>query len=146
MALCINTPATLHEQLQLPGMKTPDNVKHFGPNVGKTTESTVKVPSTHIESKLVKRRILPTTPPTDVLHRATLINTALVPVYIQPCFHGTASQASAYRTVVPLKSLISLDQASEWSEKLGGLGIPHPDETINHRFSTESSPKNLFAR
>ncbi len=34
-----------------------------------------------IEPKLIKRRILATTPPTDVLHRATLVTTALVPVY-----------------------------------------------------------------
>ncbi len=30
--------------------------------------------------KLIQRRILATAPPTDVLHRATLINTALVTI------------------------------------------------------------------
>jgi hypothetical protein len=34
-----------------------------------------------IEPKAVKRRILATTPPTDTLHRATLVTTALIPVY-----------------------------------------------------------------
>ncbi len=33
------------------------------------------------DHKSLKRRILATTPPTDILHRATLINTALVPLY-----------------------------------------------------------------
>ena len=35
----------------------------------------------HTDPKLVKRRILATTPPTDLLHRALLINTAYVPIY-----------------------------------------------------------------
>jgi hypothetical protein len=34
-----------------------------------------------IDPKAIKRRILATTPPTDVLHRAVLINVALVPIY-----------------------------------------------------------------
>ena len=34
-----------------------------------------------INPKGVKRRILATTPPTDILHRATLINVALLPIY-----------------------------------------------------------------
>jgi hypothetical protein len=33
------------------------------------------------EPKRIKRRILGTTPPTDLLHRALLINTALIPIY-----------------------------------------------------------------
>jgi hypothetical protein len=44
-------------------------------------DSTVEVTMAAIEPKLVKRRILATTPPTDVLHRATLVTTALIPVY-----------------------------------------------------------------
>ncbi len=34
-----------------------------------------------IDIKAIKRRILATSPPTDTLHRATLINSALVPLY-----------------------------------------------------------------
>jgi hypothetical protein len=34
-----------------------------------------------IDLKATKRRILATAPPTDVLHRATLINSALIPLY-----------------------------------------------------------------
>ncbi len=33
------------------------------------------------QRKRIKRRILATTPPTDLLHRALLINTALIPIY-----------------------------------------------------------------
>jgi hypothetical protein len=36
MALCINTPAPLCEQLQLLRMRTPDNVKNLGLHLGKT--------------------------------------------------------------------------------------------------------------
>ncbi len=83
MALCINTPALLCEHFQLLGIKTPDNIKHLELYLGKTIESTVEVTITNIEPKFVKRRILATTPPTDVLHRATLISTALVQIYNQ---------------------------------------------------------------
>jgi hypothetical protein len=41
-----------------------------------------------IEPKLIKCRILATTPPTNKLHRATLVTTALIPVYnhvLWPC-------------------------------------------------------------
>ncbi len=34
-----------------------------------------------IDVKATKRRILATSPPTDTLHRATLINSALIPLY-----------------------------------------------------------------
>jgi hypothetical protein len=63
------------------GMTTPDNAKHLGIFLGRTMDSTVEVTMANIEPKLVKRRILATTPPTDVLHRATLVTTALIPVY-----------------------------------------------------------------
>ncbi len=34
-----------------------------------------------IDPKAIKRRILATTPPTDILHGAVLINMALIPIY-----------------------------------------------------------------
>jgi hypothetical protein len=80
-ALCINSPDQLCEGLRHMGMTTPDNAKHLGIFLGKTMDSTVEVTMANIEPKLVKRRILATTPPTDVLHRATLVTTALIPVY-----------------------------------------------------------------
>jgi hypothetical protein len=81
MALHINAPACLCEQLKLLDIKTPDKIKHLGLHLGKTIDSTVKVTLTQIGPKLIKRRVLATTPPADVLLRATLVNTALVPVY-----------------------------------------------------------------
>jgi hypothetical protein len=35
----------------------------------------------NLEAKRIKRRIFATTPPTDLLHRALLINSALIPIY-----------------------------------------------------------------
>jgi hypothetical protein len=81
MALYINTPAPPSEHLQLLSMKPPDNVKHLKLQLGKTIESTVEATLAQTEPKLVKGRILATTPPMDVLHRAALINTAPFPVY-----------------------------------------------------------------
>ncbi len=34
-----------------------------------------------IDSKAIERRILATTPPTDILHRALLVNLAFTPIY-----------------------------------------------------------------
>ena len=34
-----------------------------------------------IQPKTIKRRILATTPPTDLLHRSRLINSAFIPIY-----------------------------------------------------------------
>ncbi len=78
-ALCINTPPHLCEQLQLLGMTTPDNIKHLGLHLVST--SMIAITKAKIEPKLIKRRILATTPPTDILHRANLVTTALIPVY-----------------------------------------------------------------
>jgi hypothetical protein len=63
------------------GIKTPDTCKHLGLHLGKSIEDTMKVTMRNTEPKRIKRRILGTTPPTDILHRALLINTALIPIY-----------------------------------------------------------------
>jgi Na+/phosphate symporter len=56
-------------------------MKHLGIQLGKTIGSTIQETLANIEPKLVKRRILAITLPTDLLHRATLIITAFLPVY-----------------------------------------------------------------
>jgi hypothetical protein len=63
------------------GIKTPYTCKHLGLHLGKSIEDTMKVTMRNAEPKRIKRRILGTTPPTDTLHRALLINTALIPIY-----------------------------------------------------------------
>ncbi len=62
-------------------MTTPDNAKHLGILLAKSIDSTLTATMAHIEPKAIKRQLLTTTPPTDILHRATLINVALLPVY-----------------------------------------------------------------
>jgi hypothetical protein len=57
-ALCISTPARFCEQLCLMGMATPDNAKHLGILLDKTTDSTVDAIMAHIEPKAIKRRII----------------------------------------------------------------------------------------
>jgi hypothetical protein len=80
-ALCINTPEALVQDLQLRGFTTPDSMRHLGIELGKTIESTIRGTLQKIDLKSTRRRILASTPPTDTLHRATLINSALVPLY-----------------------------------------------------------------
>jgi hypothetical protein len=80
-ALCINTPPDLLQQLQQKGFETPDNMRHLGIELGKTVDSTMRETLQKIDLKSLKRRKLATTPPTDILHRATLVNSAMVPLY-----------------------------------------------------------------
>jgi hypothetical protein len=98
-----------------------------------------------IEPKTIKRRILATTPPTDVLHRATLVTTVLVPINnhvfmalpVEPLhtenlfseilrFLWTKQEdgrtAQKRRPVAKKRISAGLD--------MGGLGIQHLDETI----------------
>jgi hypothetical protein len=63
------------------GIETLANCKHLGLYLGKDIENTMECTMRNTEPKRIKRRILGTTPPTDLLHRALLINTALIPIY-----------------------------------------------------------------
>jgi hypothetical protein len=80
-ALCINTPEALVQEFQLRGFTMPENMRHLGIELGKTIEDTVHGTLQKIDVKAARRRILATSPPTDTLHRATLINSALIPLY-----------------------------------------------------------------
>jgi hypothetical protein len=144
-ALCVNSSEQLCERLRHMGMATPDNAKHLGILLGKTMDSTVEVTMAAIEPKLIKRRILATTPPTDVLHRATLVTTALIPVYnhvfmalpVEP--RHTESLFSEILRFLWTKQvdgntkqkrrLVAKRRISAGIE-MGGLGIQHPDEII----------------
>ena len=80
-SLCINTSPAVMNSLHQLGIATPRTLKHLGIHLCNTIEETVEVTMGQIEAKAIKRRISATTPPTDLLHRATLINTALIPIY-----------------------------------------------------------------
>jgi hypothetical protein len=80
-ALCINTPGAVLAGLQALGIETPEIIKHLGLHLGQDIERTVTETMIKIDPKALKRRILATTPPTDLLHRALLIKTALIPIY-----------------------------------------------------------------
>jgi hypothetical protein len=80
-ALCINSAPSLVQELRDRGFTTPASMRHLGIELAGTIENTVRETIQKIDLKAVKRRILATTPPTDILHRATLINSALVPLY-----------------------------------------------------------------
>jgi hypothetical protein len=80
-ALCINTAQELIRELNQLGIQTPEQMRYLGVQLAKTMQLTVQKTMEHIEPKTIKRRILATTPPTDLLHRCTLINRALVPIY-----------------------------------------------------------------
>jgi hypothetical protein len=80
-ALCINTSREIKEGLTQAGLAISLTSKHLGIHLAKTIEATIKATMEAIDPKAIKRRILATTPPTDILHRAVLIYMALIPIY-----------------------------------------------------------------
>jgi hypothetical protein len=81
--LCINSSPELIQELQQRGFATPDAMRHLGIELSIPIEDTMRETMQKIDTKTLKRRILATTPPTDILHRATINNSALVPLYNQ---------------------------------------------------------------
>jgi hypothetical protein len=63
------------------GIETPKTLEHLGLYLGKSIESTLETTTGNTEPKRIKKRILGTTPPIDLLYRALLINTALITIY-----------------------------------------------------------------
>jgi hypothetical protein len=80
----------------------------------KMIESNTKETLDKIEPKLIKHRMMATTLPTDLLYRATIINTALIPVYNHALM---ALPASTHRRALLRNTVLPLDQASGWPDK-----------------------------
>ncbi len=80
-ALCINTTRDIQEGLERAGLTITNSAKHLGIHLAPTIEATVEATMVAIDPKAIERRILATTPPTDMLHRALLVNLAFSPIY-----------------------------------------------------------------
>jgi hypothetical protein len=80
-ALCINTSREVREGLERAGLSLTNTAKHLGIHLAPTIEATVEATMAAIDPKAIERRILATTPPTDLLHRALLVNIAFTPIY-----------------------------------------------------------------
>ena len=144
-ALCINTPPAIIDGLQQLGINTPEHIKHLGIHLGKTLDSTVEETIRQISPKAITRRILATTPPTDTLHRATLINSALLPIYNHVFMAIPVNSEHSkllFREVtkflwtrqqegqtVQKRIRVSKDRVSA-SFEMGGLQIVHPKDLI----------------
>jgi exonuclease III len=145
-ALCINTPPQIIQGLNQMGIETPEVCKHLGILLGKTIEETIEATMRNTEPKRIKRRILATAPPTDLLHRALLINTALIPIY-NHIFMALPTQAEHIKALhqeiidflwtrqqegetIQKRRLVAKDRISASFEK-GGLQVPHPADTAD---------------
>jgi len=144
-ALCINTPADIIQGIQHLGINTPEHIKHLGIHLGKTIESTIEETMRQISPKTIQRRILATTPPTDILHRATLIRTAFLPIYNHVFMAiPITSEHSNILHKETLKFLWTRQREGQTIQKrirvskrriaaefdMGGLKIPHPMDVI----------------
>ena len=79
-ALCINTQENVIEGLRELGINVSGTVKHLGIQLGETVQSTIVQTLRQAETKMQLKRILATTPPSDLLHRAQLVNVAFTPI------------------------------------------------------------------
>jgi hypothetical protein len=96
------------------------------------------------EPKRIKRRILGATPTTDILHRALLINTALIPIYIHIFMALPVRKETMKRLhqeildflwtkqqdgeTIQKRRLVAKDRIPA-SFNRGGLQVPHPADT-----------------
>jgi hypothetical protein len=143
--LCINTPLEIVQGLNQIGIETPEVCKHLGIFLGKTIERTTEDTMRNTEAKRIKR-ILATTPPTDLLHRALIINSALIPIY-NHIFMALPTQEDHIKDLqqeiidflwtrqeegakIQKRRLIAKDRISASFEK-GGLHVPHPADTAD---------------
>ncbi len=143
-APCINSARSLIQDLQHRGFTTPESMRHLGIEIARTIEDTLCETTQKIDMKAVKRRILATTPPTDSLHRATLINSALVPLYNHVLMALPVTEAelnplhkeilsflwtrSKNLETIQKRRLVAVKRLSASFDK-GGLQIQHPSET-----------------
>jgi hypothetical protein len=79
--LCVNCTPDLMQDLQAQGFSTPPTIRNLGIELGLTIQNTITETINKIDLTTTRRRILATAPPTDILHRAMLINSALTPLY-----------------------------------------------------------------
>ncbi len=80
-ALCIYTGRDVQEGLAQAGLSLTTSAKHLGIHLAPTIEATIAATMAAIDPKAIERRILATTPPTDMLHCALLVNLAFIPIY-----------------------------------------------------------------
>jgi hypothetical protein len=63
------------------GLSLKTSAKHLGIHLAPTIEATIAATMAAIDPKAIERRIFATTPPTNMLHRALLVNLAFIPIY-----------------------------------------------------------------
>ena len=141
----VNTPPDILQIIRDTGIQTPDTIRYLGVQLGINMEETIKATIAHINPKAIKRRIMATTPPTDLVHRATLINRALIPIYnhvfmslpitnqitTDLCTDITSFLWTKQREgqTVAKRRLVAKNRISA-SFGMGGLQIPDPQTTV----------------
>jgi len=127
------------------GISTPATCKHLGLQLGESIEATILATMENIEPKRIKRRIMATTPPTDLLHRSVLINTALIPIYnhifmalplrnedtdnLQQEILDFLWTRQRDGETIQKRRLVAKGRIPASHHK-GGLQVPHPKQTI----------------
>lgn len=127
------------------GILTQSNIKYLGVQLADTIDLTLQHTVASIKPKNIKKRILATTPPTDMLHRALLIKSAIIPLYNHifmalPYFNANVKAifdeilSFLWTRQVDGQTKTKRRQVSKQrifaSFSVGGLQIPDPEHTI----------------
>jgi hypothetical protein len=96
--LFVNCTTELTSDLQTKGFSTPHTIRHLGLELVPTIQTTIKEILNKIDLKAAKHRILATAPSKDILHKATLIYSALTPL----CNHVLMALPATEKDLQPL--------------------------------------------
>ena len=79
--LFINTDPNLINDVQGLGLQTVTQMRYLGIQIADNLSDTIKFSYEVIDVKAIRKKILATSPPTDMLHRSMLVNIALTSLY-----------------------------------------------------------------
>ncbi|PVE26724.1 hypothetical protein DC007_14810, partial [Enterococcus faecalis] len=75
--VCINTPPEIQQGFTEVGIEIVTNMPYLGVHIATTLDSTIENTFAAIQPKAIQRKILATSVPTDILHKATLIKSEI---------------------------------------------------------------------
>jgi hypothetical protein len=120
------------------GIETPETCKHLGLYLSKNIENTIENTMRNTEPKRIKRRILGTTPPADLLQSTSYQHYSYS--YLHSHIYGPTSPKKTNERTASRSARLHIDQTRRWRRLVakdrisaifnrGGLQVPHPSDT-----------------
>jgi len=144
-ALCMNTDENILRSISDAGISIVESTDCLGIILAKTIEETVTQTIQKIEPKAIKRRIMATAHPANMLHKSILLNIAVQPIFNHafmalPIFDDTVKNlfeeiykflwTSQKDSVTIYKRKLVSRQRIYADYNMGGLNVADPKQTI----------------